>query len=157
IQGSFPRMTYAEAMERYGTDRPDVRYGPEISDVSAAFVDSEFVVTRHAPAAGGRVRGIRRPGGAALPREQVDELEKLARGAGAGGLLRVKRVAGVLEGPIARFLDDAGAEVLGLQDDELGLYVAAADSVSNPALDRVRQAVAQLLEMVDPSKREFLW
>ena len=157
IPGSFPRMTYADAMERYGSDRPDVRYGLEISDVSAAFAGSDFAVTRNALAAGGRVRGIRIPGGAALSRKQVDELEKLARGAGAGGLLRVKRVAGTLEGPIARFLDDAGGAILGLEDDELGLYVAAPDQVSNPALDRVRQAVAQLLDMVDPSKREFLW
>ena len=157
IPTPFPRMTHAAAMERYGSDRPDLRYGLPLEDVSDAFRDSEFAVTRAALAAGGRVRGLRLPGGAALSRKQVDELEVLARGAGAGGLLRVKCVAGQLEGPIAKFLDAAGGERLGLADNELGLYVAAPDHVSSPALDRVRQAAAQLLGLVDLQRREFLW
>ncbi|MHB1222425.1 MAG: aspartate--tRNA ligase [Gemmatimonadaceae bacterium] len=157
IPERFPRMIYAEAMERFGSDRPDLRYDLAIGDVSAAFADADFGITRSALAAGGRVRGIRLPGGAALSRKQVDELEVLAKGAGVGGLLRVKRVDGKLEGPIARFLDAAGGELLGLADGELGLYVAAPDHVANPALDRVRQAAAQLLGLVDADRREFLW
>ena len=83
----FPRMTYADAMERYGCDRPDLRYGMEITDYSEAFRPLEFGITQGALARGDRIRGIRIPGGAAWSRKQVDELEVLAKGAGAGGLL----------------------------------------------------------------------
>ena len=157
IPERFPRMTYADAMERYGSDRPDLRYELAIDDVSDAFRDSEFAVTRAALAAGGRVRGIRIPGGAAMSRKQVDELEAIARSAGAGGLLRVRRAAGALEGPVAKFLSAEGAERLRLADGELGLYVAAADRVANPALDRVRQEVAQRLGLVPEGRLAFVW
>ncbi len=157
IPQKFLRMTYADAMESYGSDRPDLRYELPISDVSQSFAESDFAITRSALDAGGRVRGLRLPGGAALSRKQVDELEILAKGAGVGGLLRVKRVDGKLEGPIARFLDQEGGARLGLADGELGLYVAAPDHLANPALDRVRQAAAQLLGLVDHSRLAFLW
>jgi aspartyl-tRNA synthetase len=157
IPTPFPRMAYAEAMERYGSDRPDLRYDLQIADVSRVFADTEFVVTRNALAAGGRVRGIRVPGGATLSRKQVDELESLAKGAGAGGLLRLKLVNGQLEGPAAKFLAADAAGALGLAEGDLGLYVAAADHVSSPALDRVRQGVAQLLGLVPEGRLEFLW
>jgi aspartyl-tRNA synthetase len=157
IPTPFPRMTYADAMERYGSDRPDLRYGLVIGDVSSLFAETEFGVTRAALAAGGRVRGIRVPGGAALSRKQVDELEALAKGAGVAGLLRLKRTSGQLEGPAAKFLPAEAAERLGLADGDLGLYVAAPDHLANPALDRIRQAVAQLLGLVAEGRREFLW
>ena len=160
--GAFPvdpveRMTYADAMERYGIDRPDLRYGMQVEDVSDAFRGAEFVVTKSALEAGGRVRGIRVPGGATLSRKQVDEIEAVAKGAGAMGLLRLKRVNGVLEGPPAKFLGEGAADALGLAEGELGLYVAAADHVSNPALDKVRQDVAQRLSMIPAGENRFVW
>ncbi len=151
------RMSYADAMERYGIDRPDLRYGLEIEDVSAVFRDTEFVVTRNALASGGRVRGIRIPGGAALSRKQVDEIEAVAKSGGAGGLLRIKRVGGSLEGPAAKFLGEGAAERLGLHDGDLGLYVAAADRIANVALDRVRQDVAQRMQLVPTNVNAFVW
>ncbi len=157
IPTPFPRMPYREAMDRFGTDRPDLRYALEIRDVGDVFRDAEFVVTRAALEAGGRVRGIVVPGGATLSRKQVDELEALAKGAGVGGLLRLKRVNGALEGPAAKFLGADAADRLGLGEGDLGLYVAAMDRVANPALDRVRQAVAERLGMVDAGARAFLW
>ena len=153
----FPRMTYAEAMERYGTDRPDVRYGLEIVDASNVFRGIDFGITRSALEQGGRVRGIVVPGGARLSRKQVDGLEALAKGAGVSGLLRLKRVNGALEGPAAKFLPPEAADRLGLADGDLVLLVAALDRVSNPALDRVRQDVARLLELVPPRTLRFLW
>jgi aspartyl-tRNA synthetase len=157
LPASVPRMAYADAMERYGIDRPDLRYGLEIQDVSSVFRDVEFVVTKNALAAGGRVRGIRVPGGAALSRKQVDEIESIAKSAGAAGLLRLKRVNGALEGPAAKFLGDGAADRLGLAEGELGLYVAAADGVANPALDRVRQDVAQRMQLVPSGVNAFVW
>jgi aspartyl-tRNA synthetase len=157
MPAQVPRMAYADAMERYGIDRPDTRYGLEIEDVSGVFRDTEFVVTRNALAAGGRVRGIRVPGGATLSRKQVDDIEAIARSAGAAGLLRLKRVNGALEGPAARFLGEGAADRLGLAEGELGLYVAALDRIANPALDRVRQDVAQRMRLVPDGVNAFLW
>jgi aspartyl-tRNA synthetase len=156
-EGRVRRMTYADAIERYGIDRPDLRYGLELEDVSHVFRDSEFVVTKNALAAGGRVRGLRVPGGATLSRKQVDDIEAIAKSGGAMGLLRLKRVNGVLEGPAAKFLGEGAADALGLAEGELGLYVAASDSVSSTALDRVRQEVAQRQGLVPAAVNEFVW
>ena len=153
----FPRMTYQEAMERYGSDRPDRRYGLEIADSSDLFRATEFGVTRSALEAGGRVRGIRVPNGATLSRKQVDELEAVARGAGAGGLLRLKRTNGALEGPAAKFLPSGAVEALRMEEGDLALLVAAPDRVTNPALDRVRQEVARRLDMVNEKMLDFFW
>ena len=155
--GRVRRMSYADAMERYGIDRPDLRYGLPIEDVSDVFRNTDFVVTNVALGAGGRVRGVRVPGGATLSRKQVDEIESVAKSAGAMGLLRLKRVNGVLEGPAAKFLAEGAADALSLGEGELGLYVAATDQVSSPALDRVRQDVAQRMRLVPANVNEFVW
>jgi aspartyl-tRNA synthetase len=157
IPAQFERMRYADAMERFGIDRPDTRYGLELFDASDAFRGTEFGVTNAALAAGGRVRGIRIPGGAALSRKQVDELEVIAKSGGAGGLIRLKRGATGLEGPAAKFLNESGAQKLAIGEGELALLVAGDDRVSNPSLDRVRQDVAQRLSLVPENKRSFLW
>ena len=157
VPATIPRMPYAEAMERYGIDRPDLRFGLEIADVSDVFRGSEFVVTKSALDAGGRVRGIRVPGGATLSRKQVDEVEAAAKSAGARGLLRIKRQNGALDGPAAKFLAEGSADRLGLADGDLGLYVAGPDHLSSPALDRVRQEVAQRMQLVPGDVNAFVW
>jgi aspartyl-tRNA synthetase len=156
IPAHFDRMTYATAMERYGCDRPDQRYGLEISDFSAAFDGLDLGITRSALAAGGRVRGIVVPGAAAWSRKQVDELEAMAKSAGALGLLRVKKAGGDYDGPIAKFLTDEAKEALALEDGSLALLVAGSDRITSPALDRVRQECASRLGLVDESARRFL-
>lgn len=157
IPTRFARMSYADAMERYGSDRPDLRYGIEIFDASDAFRGSEFGVANAALAAGGRVRGLRIPGGAQLSRKQVDEVEAIAKSAGAGGLIRLKRSAAGLEGPAAKFLNESAATSLAIGEGELCLLVAGAEHVSNPALDRVRQNVAERLSLVPSGTQSFLW
>jgi aspartyl-tRNA synthetase len=157
VPAAIPRMSYADALERYGIDRPDLRYGLEIGDASEVFRGAEFVVTRKALDAGGRVRGIRVPGGAALSRKHVDEVEAAAKSAGAFGLLRIRRQNGALDGPAAKFLAEGAAEQLGLSDGDLGLYVAGPDHISSPALDRVRQEVAQRMQLVPHDVNAFVW
>ncbi|MCX5760216.1 MAG: aspartate--tRNA ligase [Gemmatimonadetes bacterium] len=157
VAAPFLRMSYADCMERYGCDRPDLRYGLEVHDFTASFATLDFGVTRSVIDAGGRVRGIRVPGGAAWSRKQVDELEGLAKSAGAGGLLRVKKAEGKLEGPVAKFLTPEAEEALALADGDLALLVAATDRISSPALDRVRQECARRLGLVDEHARHFLW
>ena len=153
----FPRMSYAEAMERFGCDRPDLRYGLEIADVTAVFAQTSIAFVKGAIDAGGRVRGIRVPGGAELSRKNTDELQAIAKSAGATGLIVLKRVNGVLEGQLAKFIPTDVAEGLGLADGELGLYVAGPDRSSSPALDRVRQDVARRMSLVPEGALEFLW
>ncbi len=155
IPAHFPRMTYAAAMERYGCDRPDLRYDLQIADYTDAFRGTTLGIATSAIAAGGRVRGIVVPGAAGWSRKQVDEIEALAKDAGAGGLLRLRRADGKLDGPIAKFFDGSNA-FDALPDGALALFVAGLDRVSNPALDRVRQECAQRLGIVDASAREFV-
>jgi aspartyl-tRNA synthetase len=158
IPAHFPRMSFADAMERYGSDRPDIRYGLELFDASDVFRGADFGITRSALDQGGRVRGIRIPGGAAaLSRKHQDEIEAEAKKAGALGLLRLKLVNGVLEGPAAKFLAEGAAARLGLGEGELALLVAGPDKISSPALDRVRQDVARRMKMVPDGKLCFLW
>ena len=157
IPAQFERMSYADAMETYGCDRPDLRYDLRLRDYSATFAKLDFVVTKTALAAGARVRGLVVPGGAAWSRKQVDELEALAKSAGAGGLLRLRRADGAYDGPLAKFLtDETGAE-FALQDGDLALFVAAADRIASPALDRVRQECAKRLDLIDDEAARFLW
>ena len=157
IDTPIPRMRHRDAMERYGTDKPDLRFGLELTDVTDVFRSAEFSVTRNAIAAGGRVRGIRVPGGGTLTRKQVDEIESAAKSLGAAGLLRLKVAGGQLEGPTAKFLAAGAAERLGLADGDLGLYVAGPDHVSGPSLDRTRQEVARRRSLIPSGVNRFVW
>ena len=153
----IPRLRHADALERYGSDKPDLRFGLEIFDATEVFRGADFAITRAAIQGGGRVRGIRVPNGASLSRKQVDGLESAAKALGAAGLLRLKAVGGSLEGPAAKFLPPGAAGRLGLQEGDLGLFVAARDHVSNPALDRVRLETARRMNLVTEREDRFVW
>ena len=157
VELPIERMRHADALERYGTDKPDLRFGLEIFDATEIFRPAEFSITRAAIASGGRVRGIRVPGGAALTRKQVDEVEAAARALGAAGLLRLKLAGGALEGAPAKHLGPGAAQALALAEGDLCLLVAGPDHVSSPALDRVRQAVARRLHLVPEGVNRFVW
>jgi aspartyl-tRNA synthetase len=157
IETPFPRMTYADAMNRFGTDRPDLRYGLELFDASDVFRGVDFGITKAALEKGWRVRGIRISGAAAWSRKQVDELEALAKGAGVGGLLRLTRVGGALGGQHAKFLDPSAADRLGLVDGDLCLLATGPEKPSGAALDRVRQEAASRLGLAKPNEHRFLW
>jgi aspartyl-tRNA synthetase len=153
----LPRMTYGEAMERYGIDRPDTRFHLELFDASDVFRNTEFSIARSALASGGRVRGLVVPGGAVLSGKQLNEIEAVAKSAGAGGLIRLKRAEGALSGGPAKFLAPDAADALGMRDGDLALLVAGPDHISSPALDRVRQDVAGRLGLIPERNRNFLW
>jgi aspartyl-tRNA synthetase len=157
IKTPFPRMKYANAVGRYGTDRPDLRYGLELFDATDVFRGVDFGITRGAIESGGRVRGLRIPGGASLSRKQVDELETLAKSAGAAGMLRLKREKGELTGPPAKFLSSEQGARLGVEEGELCLLVAGRDHITSPALDRVRQEAAKVMQLVPANVLSFLW
>ena len=145
----FPRITYAEAMRRYGTDKPDLRFALEIADCGDLFADGAFRVFAQAVGAGGVVRAVNAPGAAGYSRRDVGELENLARAAGAAGLVPLHLDAAGPRGPLARHLS---AETLsdlrarcGAGDGDLILLAAGpAESVA-PAMGRVRLELARRL------------
>jgi aspartyl-tRNA synthetase len=157
LQLPIQRMRYADALEKYGTDKPDLRYGLEIIDATEAFRGADFSITRKAIESGGRVRGIRVPGGAALSRKQLDEIESAAKSLGAAGLLRLKLSGGTLEGPAAKYLPANAIAQLSLTEGDLLVLVAAPDHVSSPALDRVRVELARRQDLIPEDENRFVW
>jgi aspartyl-tRNA synthetase len=157
VELPIERMRYADAMERYGSDKPDLRFGLEIFDATDVFRPADFAISRSAIAGGGRVRGIRVPGGASLTRKQVDEVEAAAKTLGAAGVLRLKLAGGVLEGGPAKHLAAGSAQALGLAEGDLCLLVAGPDHITGPALDRVRHEVASRLSLVPDGVSRFVW
>lgn len=151
----FPRLTWNEAMERYGSDRPDLRYELEIHDWTEATTDVDFGIIRSQVDAGGRVRGFHIAGGASLSRRQIELVEKAAKAAGAPGLLWAKASDEGTSGPLGKFLAPENARAMGLESGDLALVAAGADSLTSPALDAVRAAVIEQMEL--PMVREHAW
>lgn len=151
----FPRMTWHDAMERYGSDRPDLRFELEIRDWTEATAGVDFGIIRSQVDAGGRVRGFHLVGGARLSRRQIDSLESVAKAAGAPGLLWAKRNEEGTSGPLGKFLDAASADAMGLAPGDLALVAAGPDPSTSPTLDAVRSAVAEVMEL--PIVREHAW
>ncbi len=157
VSAPFARMTYADAMERYGIDRPDLRYGLELRDVSDVFRGTEFKGAEATLASGGRFRGFVAPGGARFSRKEQDEFTAIAKSAGAQFAIVLKQVDGKLEGSAAKFLRDDAAAQLGLNDGDAVIVVSGQDSTTSPALDRLRQDVARRLDLVREDALELLW
>ncbi|WP_416236579.1 aspartate--tRNA ligase [Thermomicrobium sp. 4228-Ro] len=161
----FPRLTYAEAMLRYGSDKPDLRFGLEIQDVSDVFTATEFGVFKNALAAGGVIRGFAVPGFADATRSQLDQLTELARSFGAKGLvwLALQQDEGRLtaRSPVAKFLSEHElatlAERFRANPGDLLLLVADAESVAANVLGRLRNQVARDRKLIDESVHAFCW
>ena len=158
----FPRLTYEEAMARYGSDKPDLRFGMELVELAEAVAGVEFRVFAEALAAGGSVVGIRVPGCGGYSRKQVDELTELARRHGAGGLVHLSVDAdGALLGPAAKFLgaaETAIRDVTGAKPGDLVLIVADADrNIAAEALGRLRLELGDRLGLRDPNVLAYVW
>jgi aspartyl-tRNA synthetase len=151
----FVRMTWAEAMERYGSDRPDLRWELAIEDWTGALSGADSELLRGIVAGGGRVRGLRIEGGARLSRREVEGIEGAAKAAGAPGLLWAKRAADGGSGPLSRWLAAEHWDAVGARDGDLLLVAAGPDRVTGPALSAVRGAVIQALEL--PPVRAHAW
>jgi aspartyl-tRNA synthetase len=153
----FPRMTWAESMERFGSDRPDLRYGLEIRDWTKATADVDFRILRAAVDAGGRVRGIPIPGGARLSRKEIEGVETEAKAAGAPGLLWAKRAQDGVSGPLGKFLGEGHLSALALGVGDLLLVAAGPDKVTSPALAAIRAAVARTLDVPRTTEHAWSW
>jgi aspartyl-tRNA synthetase len=156
----FARMAYAEAMERFGSDRPDLRFGMELVELGAAAAACSFEVLK-AAAATGRVKGIVVPGGASFSRKQLDELSELVRPFGAPGVLWFRRTTEGYGSPAKRALGDEGIAAFlaaaGAGAEDLLVVVGGAPKVVFAALGALRLQLAHRLKLIRPDHHEFLW
>jgi aspartyl-tRNA synthetase len=162
IPAPFPRMTYDEAMSRFGSDKPDTRFGLELVDLSEVVKDSGFKVFAAAVANGGQVKGINVKGAAEkYSRKDIDALTEFVGVYGAKGLAWLKVDAEGLKGPIAKFFADADANalrtVLDANEGDLLLFVADKKNVVADALGALRLKLGKELGLIDQSKFNFLW
>ena len=168
VETPFPRMSYAEAMDRYGTDKPDLRYGLELRDVSAAVEGSAFRVFASTLEAGGAVKGIRIPGAAGMSRGDLDGWDARVKEWGGAGLIwfawdqSPRAGLEAVRSPVAKFLSDAEVRELAREADavegDLLLVMAGEPATINPILGTLRGALAAELELIEAGDRlEFLW
>jgi aspartyl-tRNA synthetase len=178
----FPRLTYAESMARYGTDKPDLRFALEIVDLTELLQEADFRIFQATLGTTQRIRAIRVPGGGRLSRKELDELQEVARRGGAAGALWVKRAEDGFSGQFAKALDETlTRSLIGITGMEVGdLLVAVvgsfrvvargssppADSVSSsgsiereldPALDELRRHLARRTGLLDASRHAWAW
>jgi aspartyl-tRNA synthetase len=162
LEQPFPRLTYEEALARYGSDKPDIRFGLELTDLTDAVRGVDFRVFSSAIEGGGAVRGFMAPGCGGYSRRELDELTDLAKRHGAGGLVHLSVEAdGTLAGPAAKFLGDAAdgiRQATGANAGDLILIVADADPVkAAEALGHVRLEMGDRLDLRTPGVLGYVW
>ena len=158
----LPRLTYAEAMNRYGSDKPDTRFGMELQDISSLVQDVDFAVFRNALEAGGSVRAIvAKQAVKTLTRKEIDKLTEKAKGIGAKGLAFIRWNDAVPTCPFAKFLPEGKLNeiisFLGCEQGDVVLIVADKNKVTLPVLGALRLQVAKQLDLIPKNQFNFLW
>jgi len=157
----FTRLTYDEAMARYGSDKPDLRYGLELKDAAPVLKDTQFSVFQSVLGSGGQVKLICYPSGASLSRKEIDDLTTLAKSMGAKGLAYLLVNEDGVKSPIAKFLSPE--EISGLvaladaKPGDLVAFVADTPEIVAKTLDRLRREIAARLSVADPNVLHFCW
>ncbi len=157
----FPRLTYHEAMSRFGTDKPDLRFGMELIGVADILAGTKFQVFRSVLESHGLVKGIRVPGAAGYTRKQIDELTDLAKAKGAKGLATIALTQDGIKSPLSKFLTDVETRALveRVQGDtgDLLLFVADTPKVVADALSALRLELGRRLNLSDQTLLAFAW
>ncbi|MGH2685783.1 MAG: aspartate--tRNA ligase, partial [Actinomycetota bacterium] len=161
VETPFPRLPYADAMRRYGSDKPDLRYELELADVSNRFRGTDFRAFAAALEGGGVVKGFAAPGAASWSRKQLDDLVVEAKGRGASGLVWIAWANGQARSPVEKYLSEeelsAVIEATGAADGDLVLLVADPASRANTVLDGLRRLMADRLGLIPEGAWSFLW
>jgi aspartyl-tRNA synthetase len=164
VEVSLPiqRITWQEAMDRYGSDKPDLRFGMELHDVSEVVKDFEFVVFQNALAQGGSVRGIVAEGQGAMPRKKIDKLVEFAKGYGAKGLAYIAiGEDGSRKSSFAKFMTEEQMESLiqamGAKNGDLLLFAADRNKVVYDVLGALRVELAKQMDLLDKNEYRFVW
>ncbi len=159
----FPRMTYNEAVERYGSDKPDLRYGLELVNLTALLANSPFTLFSSAVQSGGQIKAIRIPGVAAYSRKQIDEVIDIAKQNGAKGLLWAALPAdgAELRSSFAKQVDPSEMQAIltacEAQAGDMVVIVADSHKVVTAVLDKIRREFASRLNLADPNLLKFAW
>jgi aspartyl-tRNA synthetase len=156
----FPRLAYDEAIARYGSDKPDLRFGLELVDVSALFAGGEFQAFAQVVGGGGAVKALRVPGAASMSRKDLDDLTTEAKQAGAKGLVWIKVNPDGLQSPVARFLHAVQERLLaevGAGAGDLVLLVGDAPEVAATVLGRFRVDLARRFDLIPGNRDVFAW
>ena len=157
----FPRLTFAEALDKYGSDKPDLRFGMELTNVAEIAAQTNFQVFTSALQFDGQVKGICVPGCANYTRKQIDELTELAQAKGARGLATIALASEGIKSPIAKFLSDAQMraliERLGAQTGDLLLFVADKPGIVASALGALRLELGRRLNLAEKDWMAFAW
>ena len=157
----FPRLGYDQAMERFGSDRPDTRFGLELCDLEAAFQGSSFQVFASILAQGGTVRGLTLPGKSDLSRKRISQLEEVVKRYGAKGLAWIKRTESGLKSSLPKSLPaselEGAADAAQLRQGDVVLLVAGERKIALESLGALRLHVAEEEEMIPDDRYEFLW
>jgi aspartyl-tRNA synthetase len=161
LQLPFPRFRHQDVMERYGSDKPDMRFGLELTDVSDIAKETDFKVFLQAVELGGRVKGFAAPGMAGLSRKELDDLTNEAKVFGAKGLAWIKVTDTGFESPIAKFFRDGQiktiAERFRAKPGDLMLFVADSFKVVSETLGYLRLLIGKRKNLIDESRLNFLW
>jgi aspartyl-tRNA synthetase len=161
LSSPWPKFSYREVVERYGTDKPDLRFGMELCDLSNIFKETEFRVFRSALEAGGVIKGIVAPGCADMSRRELDELTETAKAFGAKGLATLALSAEGLKGSAAKFVKaeeiEAIKELTGAKDGDLIQIAADQRAVVNKVLGGLRMIFRDKLDLADPNLMAFAW
>ena len=162
IPQPIPRMTWQEAMDRYGSDKPDIRFGMELKDVSEVVKDCEFVVFKGALENGGTVRGINAEGQGGMPRKKIDALVSFAKDYGAKGLAYVAiQPDGTVKSSFAKFMkeEEMNALIQAMEGEagDLLLFAADKNKVVWDVLGALRLELARQMELLDNSEYRFVW
>jgi aspartyl-tRNA synthetase len=157
----FPRISWQEAQERYGCDKPDIRFGMEIVDITSIVRDSGFAVFSGAISSGGRIKGIKLPGCAGYSRKQIDEFTEYAKKLGASGVLTVALKPGDFKSPASKHLTDTQKEEIkkafDAKDGDFLAILAGDSKFIGTLLGRIRLKMGRDLNLIDTSKDGFLW
>ena len=153
----FPRLTWRDAMERYGTDKPDVRFGFPIADWTAQVKPLGVPFFQPALKDGARIRGLAVKGGGALSRKDVDQLAEAAKQLGGAGVAWVKRQGGQVSGSVGKHFTPEVLGALGVGDGDAALMTVGPDRVTSPVLDRVRQEIIRRLTPAPQAAHAFCW
>ena len=162
IPTPFPTLTYQEAMDRFGSDKPDLRFGTELTDLSETFRNSQFKVFRAALDQKGVVKAINAKGFANITTGQIEEVTNLAKQAGAKGLAFIKVENGEWKSPIVKFFSESErqslTEKMGIEEGDLILFGADSWETVCTVLGRLRLKVAEFTKLItDPDELNFLW
>ncbi len=161
VEMPFPRMTYQQAMENYGSDAPDIRFELKLIDISDIAADCELRVFKQVVDKGGIVKAICVPGGAEFSRKDLDDLTEFAQIYGAKGMAWIKRNPDGWQSPIAKFFTDEQKQALeervGLNEGDLVLFCADQKKVVYDALGNLRKEIAQRRGLLNDSEYRFVW